>query len=424
MEQRHIVSNGIRVYSYCQPNLHSFCIGLYVKAGALYEQPGENGITHFLEHVLFRNLGGMPQRELYERLEGIGAYFNACTYKEFVQFYITAAPRHFNECAEIIAMLLAPLSVTARDVSIERKRVQSEIREEDYRSTLDFAAARETWQGSTLANPILGTITGIQRMGLAQLTRAKDTIFTADNLCFYVTGSYTQENIQYLYKQVEKHAVPQGMGLRRNIVAVPKSFQKRDCNLTIKNTKDMPSIYFSFDVEFCRYTMAEVHLLFDILFKGNLCRFQMQLSEESALIYSFDSVLDQYSNIGVINVEYAVARSSIYRALGITVELFRSMKTSIGRADISYHLPRYGDNYDMLLDDPERLNWDMAFDNFILERGYRSIEEIKALFKTVTPERLMQIAGEIFRPDNLIVLIKAPKSKCREERVREILSAI
>jgi predicted Zn-dependent peptidase len=64
MEQRILTSNGVNLYYYRQPNTHSICISLYVRAGALYENRN-NGITHFLEHMHFRNLGGKKQKQFY-----------------------------------------------------------------------------------------------------------------------------------------------------------------------------------------------------------------------------------------------------------------------------------------------------------------------------------------------------------------------
>lgn len=423
MEQRHTTSNNVKVYSYRQPHLHSFCIGLYVKAGALYEGPGESGITHFLEHVLFRNLGGMPQQELYEKLEGMGAYFNACTYKEFVQFYITATPAYFAECADIVARLLAPLAVSAKDVNVERKRIQSEIREEDYQKSLEYLSTAEIWKDTALSNPIMGTITGIAGIGLAELRAAKDDMFQAANLCFYVTGRFTDGDIAALCRLIEQSQMGQGSA-RRNAAPKPSGFQSRGGAIRIINSTELPCLCFSFDILYSKYSMAEIQLLYDILFKGSLSRFQTQLSVRKGLIYSFDSVLDQYGDIGTITVEYSIAAGKLYDAIALTTGIFRSAKNDIGEADLAYHLPRYRDNYDILLDEPERLNWDMAFDNFILERDFKSIDDVKNQYTSVRAGRLMEIARETFLLDNLTLVIKASKKKCREEAVRERISTL
>lgn len=424
MQQLCTTANGIPVYSYLQPHLHTFTIGLYVKAGVLYEMPGQTGITHFLEHVLFRNLGGMPQRQLYEALEGMGASFDASTYKEFLEFTISATSRHFDGCADIIARLLAPLAVSPGDVALERKRVQNEIREDDPLHSFDHFAKCRVWGDTPLSRPISGTVTGVARIGLAHLAAVKEEAFQAQNLCFYVTGSFTEENIRHLVEQAGSYRVVLGEERRCNGVPVPPGFMDRECAIALQDSRDMPSVYYSFDVDYSRYSMAEMYLLDDILFRGMLSRFSMALSEDTGLVYSHEAYLDQYRNIGTFYVKFNVMMSKLEEALMRATAVFRSMKQSIPAEELALHMPKYSDNYDYTMDDTDDLNWNMAFHNFILDDKLDNIEHIRSLYRAVTPARLMEIAAEIFRPENLVVAIRARKTKVKMERIKEILLAL
>jgi predicted Zn-dependent peptidase len=423
MEQNCLTPNGIAVYSYPQPHLHTFCIGLYVKAGLLYERPEETGITHFLEHVLFRNLGGLPQRKLYEMLEGIGAEFNACTYKEFVYFYITAAPRHFAECAGILSMLLAPLTASAADVAAERRRVQSEIREEDELNSIEHFAKQEIWRGTNLSRLITGTITGMEAICGAQLIREKERTFIADNLFFYVTGRHAEADLDALCRSAGKYTVENGAG-GGNRAPVPEGFMRRGAPVLLRNTADLPGVLVSFDVACEKYSMAELNLLYDLLFSGTLCRFSLRLSEEKGLIYDYDAYLEQYSNIGTLWVEFSVMQSRVYEALKSAAQAFASMRDNIREDEFALFLPEYTDNHLSALDRPQRLNWDMAYNNHILGKGYSSVEELPGLYRAVTPERLMEIAREVFRQENLVVAVKADRKKTKEEKIKDIIKNI
>jgi predicted Zn-dependent peptidase len=420
MEQKRLTPNGIAVYSYPQPHLHTFCIGLYVKAGLLYEKPEETGITHFLEHVLFRNLGGLPQRRLYEMLEGIGAEFNACTYKEFVYFYITAAPRHFAECAGILSMLLAPLTASASDVAAERRRVQSEIREEDELNSIEHFAKREIWKGTNLSKLITGTITGVEAIGREQLAREKERTFTAENLFFYVTGRHSENDLDALCHLAGIYTVERGE-CGGNRTPVPEGFMRRGASVLLRDTADLPRVLFSFDIACAKYSMAELNLLYDLLFSGTLCRFNLRLSEEKGLVYDYDAYLEQYSNIGTLYVEFSVMQSRLNEALGSAAQVFASMRDGIKGSEFALFLPEYTDNHLSTLDRPQRLNWDMAYNNHILGKGYASVEELPGLYKAVTPERLMEIAHEVFRQENLVVAVKADRKKTKEEKIRDII---
>ncbi|MCI9068303.1 MAG: insulinase family protein, partial [Lachnospiraceae bacterium] len=101
MEQLFMTTAGVPVYSYPNPHLHSFCLCLYVKAGPMYEGKGENGITHFLEHVVIRNVNRLMDGELYQTLDRLGLSLNGATCKEFVHFSVSGASVHFREAARI-----------------------------------------------------------------------------------------------------------------------------------------------------------------------------------------------------------------------------------------------------------------------------------------------------------------------------------
>ena len=82
------------------------------------------------------------------------------------------------------------------------------------------------------------------------------------------------------------------------------------------------------------------------------------------------------------------------------------------------------DNAEMLLDEPRELNFTFAYDNHILECGYKSVSDRRAAYERVTPEMLRRAAGEIFRVDNLTLALKGNKKRLNTERIREIVISL
>lgn len=97
MEREHITPQGVSVFHDKNENIHSFCLCLYVRAGSLFETKKENGISHFFEHIVFKNIHYAMGENLYQTLDRCGLDFNASTYEEFIQFIITGAPAHFEK---------------------------------------------------------------------------------------------------------------------------------------------------------------------------------------------------------------------------------------------------------------------------------------------------------------------------------------
>lgn len=435
MEQRLTAANGIPIYAYPSSHLHSFCISLYIKSGVLYEGEEESGITHFWEHMEFRNINHLYGGGLYRLLDSLGASMNAATYKEFMQIRITAAPRQFDACAQILSKVFLPFAVKGpqalgrEEILTERRRVKSEIREAEERTSLDYFAQTLVWKGTPLEKTILGRHKALDRMGAAALQRAKERFLTPDGAFFYVTGCYTQENLAYLARVC---AAPAGSGAgqdnassdrpvreeRRNLAPVPAVFFHRDCQVAIKNA-DFTLVRFSFDFATDRYSMAELNLLYDALFRGESCSFFQSLSDESGLVYSYDARVEKYRNIGNLYFSYEVQANRLEESLDKTLEVLKRAKE--GRMELDCLLPFYIDNAGMLLDDPEELNWSLAYEHHIMETPFTTLEESVESYRRVSAQRLGEVAREIFHPQNALLTVKCSKKRFSPEQLRALV---
>ena len=123
MEKCYVTDNKINIYKYPGDHVHSFSLSMYVKAGSMYETSEDNGISHFIEHIVIRNINHLMGGELYRNLDRYGLMFNACTYKEFVQFEITGAAKNFNKAVDVFVKLFDEITLPAAEIDIERNRI-------------------------------------------------------------------------------------------------------------------------------------------------------------------------------------------------------------------------------------------------------------------------------------------------------------
>lgn len=419
MEQCRITANGVKVYAYPSRHLHSFCIGLYIRAGVLYEAPGENGISHFWEHMEYRNLNKLLDGSLYEILDKAGIYLSGCTYKEFVKFSIQGATAHYHESVALLTKILAPFCIGKAEVDLERKRIKREIREADELKSLDYFTDQMVWVETPLAHTILGSLSSVNGILLKQLAEQKKRVLTRDNLFFYLTGCVSEEDIDFCCAEIEKFSLPITTEMRDNTVARPKDFGCRNGKIAVKNSGDT-LVRFSFDMELGKRHIEAVNLLYHILFSGENARFYHRMSEELGYIYDFDAVVDRYSNLGNLYFSYEIRPDQLYASIRETMEIINSVKHRIDRRDMALALPAYLDNGDMQLDDPQSLNWNMAYQH-IFGVTHGSVEEQKESYRRVTPEELLEVANLIFQDQNMIVTIKGKKDRIHVERIQDIL---
>lgn len=100
------LKNGLEVWVSRLPNTHSVTVDLFVRSGVAYETSDKLGITHLLEHLIFRELQGFSQRELYFFMESLGTTLKAVTYRDFLRFYLKVLPENAVNVTKIFKSIL------------------------------------------------------------------------------------------------------------------------------------------------------------------------------------------------------------------------------------------------------------------------------------------------------------------------------
>ena len=156
--------NGPEIYWYPNCHTHSFCLSLYIRAGRIYESGRDNGITHFMEHMVFRKASiDIWTAECIRFWTKRDCTSTGATYKEFIQLYIIGAPQRFYRSADILLKVFEPFCLSAEDIGTEQQRVKSEIREAGDLKSLDHFAGTFVWENTNTANTILGTKGNVSR---------------------------------------------------------------------------------------------------------------------------------------------------------------------------------------------------------------------------------------------------------------------
>lgn len=422
MEKSYITKNGIEIYGYKNPNLHGFFISLFLRAGSMYESERDNGITHFLEHVAIRNINKLMGGELYSLLDKRGVEFNASTYSEMVQFYTSGATEAFRVGADIITGIFSPIILDKSEIDTERKRIKAEIRESDDKNSLLTFTNGIVHEGTSLARSITGTLTGVDRITVKRLEEYRKSVFTKENIFFYVTGNYTDGDMEYLASLVEKYSLSQSEQQHGNIAPTSEKHFSRPCEVYVKNA-DFTSVRFTFDVDMKKVSTPETDLIYDMLLSGYGSRFFVEMSEERGLFYDLTGAVERYKNIGELYFSYELRQKDLNDALKLTVEILNDFKKTLHAPD-SLMKSGYVNNAYMLYDDARELNFTFAYDNHIMGLGYPSLDERRAKYDSVTPADIRRAACEIFKPQNLTLTIKGNKKQINTEEIKKLISEL
>ena len=414
---------GIPLYLYPNPHLHSFSLCLYLRSGSIFESEAESGVTHAVEHLVFRNVNRLLGGKLYTTLDTLGLCLEGTTYKEFVQFSITGSPGKLREAVDIFSLLLSPFSVTGKDWLAEKKRIKAEIREESERTSLDFFADSLVHRGTAAARSIAGTAGVLDTFTLSSLEAARKRIFSKNNMFFYLTGNVNHENANYLLAKLGDFAVDEQTPKRENRVPVSEDFFKRNALVAVKS-KTRHAVRLSIDVDTESCSDAELILLYDILFgDGEGCLLHKTLSEDKGYIYSFRAGMELYRNVAVISVSYEIPPSKLLPSVQLLADTLRGVKSGVGEALEAVRAP-YTHNAEMMLDDAADLNWNRAYETKILGLPYESVAARAAAYGAVTEAQVTALAARLFRPENMTLAVGGRTRRIDTEALRAILFTV
>ena len=244
-------------------------------------------------------------------------------------------------------------------------------------------------------------------------------MLSKNNLFVYVTGNVSQEDKNILYRKIEKININNQSVSFTNVVTINKDFFNRKGIVNIKNDY-WHYVKIGFDIDCSKYSGGVYDLIYAVLFKGEAGLVHNYLSEDNPIIYSFESTLEQYDNIGNINFKFEVVKEKIVDAVRIIVSLLNHVKN--GQFNFDANLKYEMSNSLMELDKPDDLNWSMAYYNHILKTDSIDYsDEFYGRFNNITKEQIIQAAKEIFQVKNMTVAIKGNKKKINVKHLEDIL---
>lgn len=193
----HKLDNGIRVALEEISYVRSIALGIWVKNGSRNERPEENGVSHYLEHMMFKGTQTRTGRQIAEEMDMLGGQINAYTTKEYTCFYTRVLDKHFSQSLEVVADMLHDSLFASEEVDKERNVITEEIfMYEDAPEELVFDALQDAiWRDSSLGVPILGTEESIAGITSESMRDYFERNYHSENTVLSVAGNFKAEEM-------------------------------------------------------------------------------------------------------------------------------------------------------------------------------------------------------------------------------------
>ncbi len=420
VENKHEL-NGTRLFTFTNNNLNSFCISLYIKAGCIYENADDNGIAHLFEHIVFRNLK-KKYPKFYETLAMNGLYFEGCTYKEFIRFSVEGIPSGLDFAIEILCGIFDEINISKSEFDFEKSRIKAEIREDDIKNTVEYLFSKNVWKETNCDKTVTGNCKILDKTNLDKLNNYRESILSNQNCFFYATGNITDKKIELLKTKISKLNISKINLEYKNEIQISPDFFNRDGLAAFKNGY-YNYIQMGFDVDTQRCRGGVLDIIYSVLFNGDSSLVHTYLSENEPIIYSFDSVFEQYDNVGNINFRFEINADKAEQAIIRVLRLLQDIKN--GNFNFEANLASEVANNILILDNPNRLNWNLAYYNHILKtEAFDYSKKDLGRFSGITKEMVIDTANEIFCKKNLTVAVKGEKMKSKIKCIETLLKKL
>ena len=402
------LNNGLKIVEYPIDNAQSIEIGLYIKAGARYENKGDNGITHLLEHMHFRQLGNMKQKEIYEYAEKMGSTLRGTTYKEMLCFNIKVRPKYLKKSLNLFEKIITTYEWTEEQLKSEKKVVISEIREKEDNNENQKIIDRVIWNKHPLSNSILGNASNIKRITLQKLVQYKKKIFCQDNMLLVITGAINEEEIIWINKKFEAIAINECLQ-KINSNNMNDGQFKRKHNYLMKNYPEwnLINMQLIFDVDLKQIKENELLFFNSIVGGGDGSYLQQEIRDKRGMVYDIYSYGEIFSDKAVWSIVYSIEKDQLYLSLNVIVKMLKMLKTVISQEDIEKNMPFFTENLWYWTEGTKELNFQLGNDFIKNKIGLTINERIKENEK-INYERMQKVAEIILKNKNMSLIAMGP----------------
>ena len=331
MVQKFTLDNGTTVLLDEMQDVRSLALGIFVGTGSQEERPSKQGISHFLEHVLFKRTNRRSTVQIARDIDRLGGDVDAFTTKEYTGFYAHTLDTRFAEAMDLLGDVVLSPAFDAVDIEVERGVILEEIGEanDDPDDLVHEIFVRSFWRTHPLGAPILGTVETVKSIGLADLYRYYRARYTPDNLIISVAGhvgaSECLRAVEKLFRRRNaRNATPLGRG-RSGTRGRPRGHQ----HLQLKSRRGMEQVHVCLGVEGPGQASERrfaANLLDIVLGGGMSSRLFQEVREKRGLAYSVASSLNSYRLGGYETIYSACAPKNLGRVIEVTLRELKKLK--------------------------------------------------------------------------------------------------
>jgi predicted Zn-dependent peptidase len=411
---------GLRIATCEMPHAETASMGIWASVGGRHEPAKLNGISHFIEHMLFKGTARRSARRIMEEIEGVGGDINAFTAEERTCYYATAAAEHFPRVCDVLCDLYRNPRFAPRDIDRERGVIAEEILmyQDEPSSLVEELLEGKYWEGHPLGRPITGTVQTIEAMDAESFRAYRSSHYNAASTVVTAAGRVDHDrvvdSVSRLLEGLPRRKPPAAQpcpppGRSPRIVTAARDIQQTQLAMAFPGFSH------------CDDRRYAAHLLHVVLGANATSRLFQELREKRGLCYSVSSHLLTLNDGGYLGVSAGLDRRNIEKSLSLVLsqceslagknipasELRRAKEYAIGSARMSLE---------------RASSQNMRLGGSILAHGeIVDPEVVNEKIRRVTPDEIREAACQILDPSRITISVVGPNPDVK--MLRSLLAA-
>lgn len=420
MYKKFHAKNGLTVITSRMPQMTSVSLGIWIGVGGRYESTAESGISHLIEHMVFKGTHARTAKELKESIEGIGGAFNGFTSDEATCYMVKVPAKYMKLGMDILTDMVLNAKFSEEDLLREKFVVCEEIkmyRDQPADHVLDLLS-QIMWPGNALGRPLTGTSRNVKGFKKNELLKFKNKNYHPNNIAVVAVGKVDPEKVfSYAVSKFQKQKKKKKYLFKTPLIK-QKTFHAKFHRGNTKQTY----IAIGFPVRKQNIRQRSAMRLMNIIFGGNMSsRLFDELREKQGLCYDIASSYKRHSDIEELQIHAGVDTMKAFRSVVAILDELKKIRDSGVTKDELVRAKEYAKGQFLLAMEGTSTRMLFLGDRFIVHKNIPAVKDILKQIDGVTSDEIHKVCGEIFRASSInLAMIGDSGGKEKDKLKREL----
>ncbi|HDG98891.1 MAG TPA: insulinase family protein [Desulfobacterales bacterium] len=405
MFKKTVLDNGVRILSESVEHLNSLSLGIWVDAGSRDEAEGENGVSHLIEHMVFKGTTNRTGLQIAKELDAIGGLSNAFTGKESTCFHARILRKHFPILSDILSDIFLNPIFDPSDLEREREVILQEIGmiEDTPDENVHVLFNRHFWRDHPIGMPILGTEKSVCSITREHLFSYREKHYTPDRILIAAAGDVDHDQVVSTFGPLFESLNIRNSGHER---------RAPDCHSGISiHEKALEQVHICIGGQAPSLKNEQRFAcgLFNTILGGNMSsRLFQEIREKRGLAYSVFSFLSAYLDTGMFGIYVATDREKINYVLEtIRTEIRKMLRGRMAKEDLDSAREHLTGGIYLAADNTDNRMMRIAKNEMVYGR-YISYDEVVHKLNKVTIDDVLEAGSNIFYGNSISMTALGP----------------